>query len=194
MAILKDMKNSSPGWDCISPKIVMQTYRYFLEPLIHVTNMSILLGVFPDERKIAKVIPLYKGGESKLLVNHRPMSVLPVFSKVFERLMYNPILEFINENGVIYYLQFGFRKNHSTAMALTLMFLVKNMSAPPVLFIENRYVHDYNSRQKDKFHVPNAKRNYLQRTISYKGVVIWNYISMYVTYDCSLASFKFALR
>ena len=59
VAILKDMKNSSPGWDCISPKIVKQTYRYFLEPLVHVTNMSILHGVFPDELKIAKVIPLY---------------------------------------------------------------------------------------------------------------------------------------
>ena len=117
VAILKDMKNSSPGWDCISPKIVKQTYRYFLEPLVHVTNMSILHGVFPDELKIAKVIPLYKGGESKLLVNYRPVSVFPVLSKVFERLMYNRILEFINENDVIYNLQFGFRKNHSTAMA-----------------------------------------------------------------------------
>ena len=71
------------------------------------------------------------------------------------------------------------------------------MSAPLVLrelFTENRYVHDYNTMQRDKFHVPNAKRNYLQRTISFKGVVIWNYISMYVTYDCSLASFKFTLR
>ena len=73
----------------------------------------------------------------------------------------------------------------------------KNMSAPLVLrefFTENRYVHDYNTRQKDQFHVPNAKRNHLQRRISYIGVVIWNYISMYITYNCSLASFKFALQ
>ena len=81
-----------------------------MEPLVHVTNMSILHGVFPDELKIAKVIPLYKGGESKLLVNNRPVSLLPVFSKVFERLMYDRIIEFINENDVIYNLQFGFRK------------------------------------------------------------------------------------
>ena len=73
VTILKYMKNSSPGWDCISPKMVKQTYRYFREPLVHVTNMSILHGVFPDELKIAKVIPLYKGGESKLLVNYRPV-------------------------------------------------------------------------------------------------------------------------
>ena len=121
VAILKEMKNSSPGWDCISPKIVNQTYRCFLEPLVHITNMSILHGVFPDELKIAKVLPLYKGGESKLLVNYRPVSVLPVFSKVLERLMYNRINEFIEENDVLYNLQFGFRKNHSTAIALTIL-------------------------------------------------------------------------
>ena len=60
------------------------------------------------------------------------------------------------------------------------------MSAPLVLwepFTENKYVHD-------KFHVPDAKPNYLQRTISYKGVVIWNYMFMYITYDCSLTSFN----
>ena len=121
VAILKEMKNSSPGWDCISPKIVKQTYRCFLEPLVHITNMSILHGVFPDELKIAKVLPLYKGGASKLLVNYRPMSVLPVFSEVLERLMYNRINEFIEENDVLYNFQFGFRKNHSTAIVLTIV-------------------------------------------------------------------------
>ena len=110
VAILKEMKNSSPGWDCISPKIVKQTYRCFLEPLVHITNMSLLHGVFPDELKIAKVLPSYKGGESKLLVNYRPVSVLPVFSKVLERLMHNRINEFIEENDVLYNLQFGFKK------------------------------------------------------------------------------------
>ena len=95
-----------------------------------------------------------------------------------------------------YYGIMQLKKIHFFKVAL-LMFRVKNMSAPLVLrelFTENIYVHDYNTRQKDKFYVLNAKRNYLQRTISYKGVVIWNYISVYVTYDCSLASFKFALR
>ena len=93
----------------------------FKRPLVHITNMSILHGVFPDELKIAKVLPFYKGGASKLLVNYRPVSVLPVFSKVLERLMYNRINEFIEENHVLYNLQFGFRKNHLTAIALTIL-------------------------------------------------------------------------
>ena len=77
------------------------------------------------------------------------------------------------------------------------MFRVKNLTAPSVLnelFTENKDMHDYNTRQKDEFHVPNATRNYLQRTISYKGVIIWNHISKYVAHDCSLLSFKCALR
>ena len=107
---------------CISPKIVKQTYRCFLEPLVHVTNISILHGVFPDELKIAKVLPWYKGGASKLLVNYIPLAVLPVFSKVLERLMYNRINEFVEENDVIYNLHFGFKKNHSIAIVLTILY------------------------------------------------------------------------
>ena len=79
-----------------------------------------------------------------------------------------------------------------------LMFRVKTSSAPSIfreLFIENRSVHDYFTRQHDKFHVPNAKRNYMQRTIGYRGVIVWNHItSKHITYDRSLLSFKFALR
>ena len=78
-----------------------------------------------------------------------------------------------------------------------LMFRVTTSSAPSVfreLFIENRNVHDYFTKQHDKYHVPNAKRNCMQRTISYRGVIVWNHItSKHVTYDRSLLSFKFAL-
>ena len=66
------------------------------------------------------MLPLYNGGDSKLLVNYWPVSVLSAFSKLLERLMYERNTEFINENDVLYYLQFGFRKNHSTTIALTL--------------------------------------------------------------------------
>ena len=122
MSILKDMRTSSPGWDDLSPKIVKQTYMYFFQPLCHICNVSLLHGIFPNELKIAKVIPLYKGGESKWLVNYRPVSVLPVFSKVLERLMYNRIIEFIDAHDILYDLQFGFRKHHSTSVALALLY------------------------------------------------------------------------
>ena len=124
--ILKKLKNSSPGWDGISPHIVKMTYSIFIKPLVHICNLSIMNGVFPNELKVAKVIPLYKGGDSMLLVNYRPVSILPVLSKLFERLMYNRLFQFIEELELLYYLQFGFRKFHSTSLAL--MYLVDKIS------------------------------------------------------------------
>ena len=115
------MKNSSAGWDCISPHIVKKTYEYFIVPLVHICNMFFLHGVFPNELKIAKVIPLFKGGESKYFINYRPVSVLPVFSKVLAKLMYDRIMAFVKENDIINNMQFGFRKGHSTSIALMLL-------------------------------------------------------------------------
>ena len=116
--IIKELKASSPGWDDISPKIVKATYDKFIIPLTRVLNLSILNGVCPNEVKIAKVIPLYKNGDSMLINNYRPVSILPFFSKILEKLMYNRLISFINTHKVLSKYQFGFRKGHSTSYAL----------------------------------------------------------------------------
>ena len=77
-----------------------------------------LSGVFPDELKIAKVIPLYKSGSSNLMSNYRPISILPTLSKIFEKLIHSRIYQFLEENEVIYNCQFGFRQSHSTIHAV----------------------------------------------------------------------------
>ena len=107
--------------DEISPHVVKMTFNLFLKPLHHICNVSILHGIFPNELKVAKVIPLYKGGDCMQLVNYRPVSVLPVFSKLLEKLMYDRILKFIEEIELLYNLQFGFRKDHSTSIALMVL-------------------------------------------------------------------------
>ena len=71
--------------------------------------------------KIAKVLPLFKSGEKTKISNYRPISILPVFSKLLERLMYNRILLFIDKHNVLYCNQFGFRVRHSTALALSVL-------------------------------------------------------------------------
>ena len=119
--ILKSLKNAGPGWDGISARIVKLSYKYFLVPLVHICTLSLIHGVFPNELKIAKVIPLYKGGNARLFVNYRPVSVLSIFSKIYERLMYNRLSEFIELNDILYRLQFGFRKRHSTSVALMVL-------------------------------------------------------------------------
>ena len=67
--IILSLKNSSPGWDGINANVVKQSYMLYIEPLIHIFSMSFNQGVFPNELKIARVIPLYKG-DNKLLVNN----------------------------------------------------------------------------------------------------------------------------
>jgi len=112
------LKNSSPGWDEITGKILKETHECILKPLTYVFNLSLSQGVFPSELKIAKVIPLYKGDSKFIVSNYRPVSVLPVFSKILEKLMYTRLFSFINKNNLLYKLQFGFRPEHSTCLAL----------------------------------------------------------------------------
>ena len=81
-------------------------------------------------------------------------------------------------------------------MALV-VFKVKDLSIPAVLrdlFRENKSVHNYDTRQRENFHVPQANRNYLRRSIGCKCVSIWNRVIQYFTFDCSFLSFKYALR
>ena len=78
-------------------------------------------GNIPDQLKIAKVSPIFKSGYPELFSNYRPISVLPVISKIIEKLIYNRLMEYIDKNNILYENQFGFRKQHSTSMALTIL-------------------------------------------------------------------------
>ena len=81
-------------------------------------NLSLNQGLFPNELKLARVIPLYKNDNAMFVTNYRPVSVLTIFSKIFEPIVYNKLLSFVNKHNILYNYQFGFRKGHSTQMAL----------------------------------------------------------------------------
>jgi exonuclease III len=119
--LIKDLKPAAAGWDSISSEIVKETFSLFIKPLTYVINLSLHFGFFPNSMKIAKVLPLFKNGEKRLVSNYRPISILPVFSKLLERIMYNRLLCFIDKNHLLYENQFGFRIKHSTALALSLL-------------------------------------------------------------------------
>ena len=112
------MKDSSAGWDDIKPSLMKNIKCNIKTPLTHICNLSFSTGVFPCELKIANVIPLFKSGDEMVFSNYRPVSILPVFSKLLERLMYNRLLDFVNKHGLLYEYQFGFLKGKSTYMAL----------------------------------------------------------------------------
>jgi len=75
-------------------------------------------GIFPDSLKIAKIIPIYKSGDSKSLTNYRPISILSVFSKIFEKIISIRLKQFITSNNILHENQFGFRGGLLTSMAL----------------------------------------------------------------------------
>ena len=118
IALLKD---SSAGWDDIQAKILKITYHSYLPTIVHLLNLSLEQGVFPNQLKLARVVALYKADDPMIISNYRPVSILPVLSKLFERVMYNRLLNFINENKLLYKYQFGFREEHGTDIALIVL-------------------------------------------------------------------------
>ena len=73
--------------------------------------------IFSDDFKLSKVIPLFKKGDSSLLINYRPISLLPTISKIFERVIHDQMYEYFNKFNLLAEQQYGFRKQHSTEYA-----------------------------------------------------------------------------
>ena len=73
---------------------------------------------FPDELKLGKITPILKKDNEELLENYRPVSTLPIFGKIFEKVIYDRLYNYFVSQGALYDRQFGFRKNHSTSHAL----------------------------------------------------------------------------
>ena len=119
---LRSLKpTKSPGYDKISSNVVNETSDIFFTPLKYIFNLWLQQGIFPENLKIAKVSPIYKKDEEFLLTNYRPISVLPCFSKLLERIMYNRLFKYLSENSILYEKQFGFQTSHSTEHAILLL-------------------------------------------------------------------------
>ena len=74
---------TAAGYDGVSMALIKECIlKCNLHPLIYIINLSIIIGIVPDDLKIARVIPLFKSGDSSLFTNYRSVSVLPAFSKI----------------------------------------------------------------------------------------------------------------
>ena len=112
-----DLKKST-GPNSI-PIFILKTFNHFFsDNLSKIMNLSFVTGIFPDICKVAKVIPLYKKDDPLFCKNYKPISLLPIFSKIFEKIIYKRMYSFLNDNKLIYNRQFGFRSNYSTDHAL----------------------------------------------------------------------------
>ena len=92
-------------------------------------NQCMEEGIFPDVLKIACIVPLYKGGEKNESTNYRPISLLPLFGKIFEKIIESRLVKFFDKKKIITPHQFGFRKYYSTELAVTEIqnMLLKNL-------------------------------------------------------------------
>ena len=85
-----------------------KTMKEVAAPLTHIFNQSFLLGVVPDQLKIAKIVPVFKAGNKKILNNYRPISILPAFSKILEKLASIRLIHFLESQDILYKHQYGF--------------------------------------------------------------------------------------
>ena len=89
--------NKASSFDDISSNVIKSMYDKLFTPLFHICDISLKFGCFPDKMKIAKIKPLFKADETELVSNYRPISILPVFSKLLERIIYNKIYNHVTK-------------------------------------------------------------------------------------------------
>ena len=90
----------------------------FCYPLRKIFNKSIEIGRYPDGMKLAKVVPIFKKGPMYISDNYRPISLLSIFNKIFEKILHRNLMKFLERHNILFMYQFGYRKLHSTTIAL----------------------------------------------------------------------------
>ena len=149
--VLKQIDNLSldkaTGEDHISCKLLKMTKNVIAESLCDIINKSLSTGVVPREWKKARVVPIFKSGDISSLNNYRPISILPIVSKIIERAVHQQLSEFLDENDLLHPNQSGFRPMHSTATALAKLvnqwsLNIDNNELSGVAFIDLRKAFD----------------------------------------------------
>ena len=127
--IINSLNNVAGGIDKISTKILSGTYKSIIHHLTFFFNLCLRNAVFPYNLKVAIIIPIHKAGTKDRFTNYRPISLLPILSKILEKILHSTLSSFLEEQCILYPFQFGFRKKHSTYMPITHMYdeITKNL-------------------------------------------------------------------
>ena len=114
--IISELKNGKSS--DIPIHVVKKSSAVIAPYLVQYFNQCMQEGYFPCELKTGRISPIYKKEDEQLLENYRPVSTLPVFGKILEKIIYSRLYSFLISKGIINENQFGFRKGHSTSNAL----------------------------------------------------------------------------
>ena len=108
---LKSLKRrKAAGIDSIPPGPLKDASSVLAKPLAFIINLSLQTETVPSEWKIAKVVAIHKGGYKDDKNNFRPISVLPVISKILERAVHHQLVQYLEDNNILSKNQFGYRK------------------------------------------------------------------------------------
>jgi len=107
----------SSGFDDVPITVIKHARSSLQKPFAHLVNSSFISGIFPEKLKISKIKPLYKKGNQLDVSNYRPVALLPVMSKIYEKAMYIQLVNFLESNNLLDKEQHGFRSNHSVISA-----------------------------------------------------------------------------
>ena len=119
MKYIQNLKQGkSAGPDNIPAVILKDAADCICKPLTMIFNSSFRLGTFPDRWKIARITPIYKSGAKDDTNNYRPISILSVLSKLYEKIAHDQLIDFLQSNKKLTKYQFAFRKLHSTITSL----------------------------------------------------------------------------
>ena len=108
----------SPGPDKVSTMLVKDAADLICKPLVMIYNSSMETGVFPDLWKFARVTPIFKSGNKSNANNYRPISIISVFARIFEKIIHDQLHNFLTINNILTSSQSAFRKLHSTITSL----------------------------------------------------------------------------
>ena len=116
MKVISELKSGKSS--DIPIHVIKQSSQIIAPHLVNYFNTCLREGFFPEELKTGRISPIYKKDDEQLLENYRPVSTLPVFGKILEKLIFNRVYSFLITKGIMHENQFGFRKGHSTNHAL----------------------------------------------------------------------------
>jgi hypothetical protein len=117
--IINDLNsNSAAGIDGISVKILQKCKLELAKPITAIMNKIIDTGEYPGELKVAKVVPIFKGGDRKEAGNYRPISILSVIAKIFDKIVDDRLMKFLKQNSFLSECQYAFTENSSTEAAV----------------------------------------------------------------------------
>ena len=116
---INSLKNTdSTGYDGISTKIIKHVAPLISPVLSYIINLCISCGIFPDKLKLTLIKPTFKKNDKQNVQCYRPIALIPIFSKLFERVIYKSLYNFLESNNVFADEQMGFRKNKSINSAV----------------------------------------------------------------------------